>query len=899
MVISTLRPFRCGYCLRWWPTVDVLNRHREGHKMIHSRKTPWVKSYTSHHGTKMHRRKPPHRIQISECVRSYKSSVCKKECTDEKHEKINLDVNRDVWATKTTKEQSMECNQKVTVPSSYECQKTETGGMESSEITSNVEQFECPVCKKVFPDNIQRDKHHINSHPVKYHVYIKYSRRPNKFGCSWCKEYFRTYQDLNSHETCIHKCIPDMTSFACEYCEKSFHSKLDLREHVKEHKLHVCEICGKSWSTRSALAKHKKRYELHRDKHHSKINIQLDKHRNSHSVNHNSQRARYGCSWCKEFFHTPKDLTSHEKGIHKCLPGMTTFACKYCKQSFCSKLDLREHVKEHKLHSCEICGKSWSTRSLLAKHKRCHRQYTENKKQETSNGNMSSTPDNLTNQSIDVSKIYLDKNGDVVCATKKTMEQSTECNQKVTVPSSNEYRKTGTGGIHLDKKGDVVCATKKTMEQSTECTANSVRARYGCSWCKEYFHTPKELTSHEKSIHKCIPGMTSFACEYCEKSFCSKLDLREHVKKHKLHLCEICGKPWSTRTLLAKHKRCHYNLYSCEICGISWSSKGALAKHKRCHKPNLSSLKSKKEFLGKQKRPTVHADCPTLTFKCDNCGEKYNQKSELEAHRRREHWNQLPYSCNQCSKSFGKKVYLKRHVIRKHTPGGRDKLDKKKFLCSVCGKQFSRLAKLNTHTDWFHLGKRQQQKDGPSQDLPSPISSLCPYCGKTFAENKLLNKHIAHAHIAPKSKISNLCPYCGKTFTENKLLNSHIAHVHTAPESKIHKCTECEKSFTIKSRLNRHLRVHTTTVKSYACDVCGKSFLQNDYLKKHMKWHSPELPYSCSFCDKKFPFLFAVQSHEKTHRGVCNYACTKCDASFVHSNSLTWHMKSKHANGAS
>lgn len=130
------------------------------------------------------------------------------------------------------------------------------------------------------------------------------------------------------------------------------------------------------------------------------------------------------------------------------------------------------------------------------------------------------------------------------------------------------------------------------------------------------------------------------------------------------------------------------------------------------------------------------------------------------------------------------------------------------------------------------------------------------------------------------------CPDCDKTFSRRYNLKIH-RYVHS--EQKKLECTQCKQQFKHVSLLRNHMRIKHEGVKPYKCDKCGQGFIQNNYLQRHMLLHTSEV---CKCCNKKFETRREFNAHvRKVHvRPDSSKYCQACDETFVSLLELSRHL---------
>ena len=123
--------------------------------------------------------------------------------------------------------------------------------------------------------------------------------------------------------------------------------------------------------------------------------------------------------------------------------------------------------------------------------------------------------------------------------------------------------------------------------------------------------------------------------------------------------------------------------------------------------------------------------------------------------------------------------------------------------------------------------------------------NYCPFCDASFMSIRGLKYHIRCNHSEHEFENKRYkCEECGNRYKNAHGLRNHIDSEHKGVRFS---CELCKKSFTRKSDVKRHQRVHETfRGQKFECDICDKVFKYRKALGEHMGKKHPNytlLPY--------------------------------------------------------
>ena len=241
-------------------------------------------------------------------------------------------------------------------------------------------------------------------------------------------------------------------------------------------------------------------------------------------------------------------------------------------------------------------------------------------------------------------------------------------------------------------------------------------------------------------------------------------------------------------------------------------------------------------------------------------------------------------SCNECKKTFKSTkcfvIHMKKHEESKIIQ--EKQVDGDKY-CKMCNRIFKTTRQHAKHQLTVHsivvpvqcflcVPNITLESEKVFVDHNKEIHSQraeCKDCKKQFFNLSILKRHERKMHTEQLDSMS-ICEICTKMFKSTNHLQQHLK---THSDEKHYSCNLCSKSFKWDSSLNTHIQAaHNPSGPAFKCDQCDKCFSDKNNLKKHLYVHSDIKPYVCSFQNPIFSSSYF--SHwQKSYKATQQLSC--------------------------
>lgn len=296
-----------------------------------------------------------------------------------------------------------------------------------------------------------------------------------------------------------------------------------------------------------------------------------------------------------------------------------------------------------------------------------------------------------------------------------------------------------------------------------------------CGICNQKFQMPRYLIEHIRQIHK-QPKSELFECFLCNKSFLSSERLKRHLKTHaekKTYLSTAKKeKKISQIVLESKHKVIEEKLQTNDVVSTEEFDRFKAELGRSMDPVHLISTPESRLLAKFSLTDYPYERGIDRSFMCPVCGKPFKDANMTRRHIY-SHATTNFFQCGLCDKRFRLPRYLRKHLHDNHDKGHESN---RSFECHLCHKPFLLIGHLIRHMN-AHLGiKKKYLKRSNPNSLPRlrPIDQ-------------------------PK-----LCEICGRTLNSSTI-KEHMK-IHEAAGTRLHRCSVCDKSFTVRRYLMRHIR---------------------------------------------------------------------------------------------
>ncbi|XP_043482665.1 gastrula zinc finger protein XlCGF7.1-like [Leptopilina heterotoma] len=245
---------------------------------------------------------------------------------------------------------------------------------------------------------------------------------------------------------------------------------------------------------------------------------------------------------------------------------------------------------------------------------------------------------------------------------------------------------------------------------------HSFHRPFKCSLCPKAFKYKCDLKSH-RLVHQDLDSNSMHFCDKCDYRSKTRNNLKAHyIRKHTedyKYFCEHCGKKFKMEWDLKFHLGTHGSLqHMCDICGKFYTSNYSLYKHRKV--THLNNYKFQCSICNKrlltQKNLDNHMKQHQKTYDCKECGKNFSSKRYLASHATI-HTEIKPFNCHVCDKTF-RTAHLRNVHLYTHS-------EHRPYICDLCGQSFKRR--------YYMMEHRKKHPDSHLSSPPIPLGSdSCP-----------------------------------------------------------------------------------------------------------------------------------------------------------------------------
>ncbi|XP_011314232.1 zinc finger protein Xfin-like [Fopius arisanus] len=739
-----------------------------------------------------------------------------------------------------------------------------------------------------------------------------------KWYCEFCPLNFTSTDALKDHETVHDSDKP----YICILCEKDFVLKSSLSRHiVASHGVDPVPIIESDRCLKKNVLAKSRVGELKHETSASPYSPEPridndDDDPESRDDNMIEIETVFVCEICTRDFNDRASLWLHIRATHK---EFAAFACGVCLKICSDNEQLLSHVNmyhggskllvsEQRRYSCTICGRQHDSRKKLMTHVSIHNIDSTYDPASFVQLNSNYYNDSLNNeQEGDFDAEDGEKVNCYVCKKSFPNEDHLIRHQR-NAHKSDQTEPSANGGINPNgNKAQYhlffvceLCGSSHPSKWERWLHVNSVHSdettiRCERSDCGKIFATKSLRNEHQQ--HHMMQGSSPNTCEICGKLWGSRVDYWKHVMG--VHadtvplICGVCLKVFPDVGQLSCHvKSNHWPLtngdFSCDICGRPYSNKSKMSRHRKIHGLDNEGINN---GINDSMNDTINSEHSPLEvdLSCEMCAElSFASWEDLCNHRRLIH---ALFPCDLCNKCYGRTSHLWKHVNRVHK-GHKD------VTCPYCMKTSASKDHLAAHIAKIHRyePETKESKDSgnyASQSAEEDVIHHCEKCNKGFHKRYLLRRHMKGCQNYRKDPGALLtrCRACERIFKDRASLQKHIENHHSS-----YTCHLCDETITSKLGIMTHNRINHMDHPDLTCSNCKKLFRTREDLESHKKDHKyHNSPNVCDFCGDTVENKLKLKMHILSlHRNEIGVSCGVCLIPMKDPKDLKKHVEDVH-----